>query len=211
MEKVNPKIYAVIGLALITMSIPLAAGMVALWPASAGTWKNTEVRAIYAPRAVEPGAEIRAVTVLAYNGWRDDGDVLINVYVPGYPAWQFTEYVESYAEANLTLWFYRSVPVMPEGPLTITAEDGYSGKTQAAVTIYPAAPAAEPTNGTDGSGGEPDGDGYDEPGAHELAVIEYLQTLAPRLTVETLTMGGFTALAGVGFIVLGGVQEEKRR
>jgi len=229
MEKMNPKIYMVIGVALIAVSIPLAAGLITPWPASE-TWEYTEVRAVYAPKTLEPGTQIKTVTVLAYNGWKRSGDVLIDVYIPGHSVWQFTEYVKSYTEANLTLSFYRSIPVMPEEPLTITAM-AEMGRTQATATIYPAATTAEPTNTTDqtptnstdgsgiidtitdlindviGGGNETDptdsddgaDSGSEETGTNELAIIEYLQTIAPRLTVETLTMGIVTMMLGLGF------------
>ena len=159
------------GLILLALSVPLAAGIINPWLASTETWEYTEVRAIYAPRTLAPGTQIKTVTVLAYNGWKKGGDVLVDVLIPGYSAWQFTQYVNGYTEANLTLTFYRSIPVMPEGPLTITAE-AEMGRTQASVTIYPT--DTQPTESPDVEG--------------EVYVNDIKVEVGSTITVDTLDL-----------------------
>ena len=225
MKEMNPKIYVVIGLVLIAVSVPLAAGIVTQWPASAETWENTEILGAYGPARLTPGMELASIKVLVRNGYTSSGDVLIEIHVDGdandCKAWQFTEYVKHEATKNVTLKFYREQPVMGEGPMTFTVEPGYSGSGEATHTVYPLGEAVENTTDTDDGlidnitdliddilnpGNETDStdtddgvdSGSDDPGATELAIIEYLQTLAPRLTVETLTMGIVTMMLGLG-------------
>jgi len=237
MEKMNPNIYMVIGLVLIAVSIPLAAGMITHWPASTETWENTEILGAYGPKYLSPGEQLKTITVAAMNGYIKNGEVLIDVHVQGDAngcrAWQFTPYLRAGVPENVSLSFYREIPVMGDAPMVFTVEPGFYGTGAATLTVYPLGDPVENTTDTDGilddltdliddilnpgnetdtttddvdeddttSSEDSDEDSDDDvisAGGEELAIIKYLQTLAPRLTVETLTMGIVTMMLGLG-------------
>ena len=283
MGKMNPKIYVVIGVVLIAISIPLSAGMITHWPASTETWENTEILGAYGPKYLAPGSELSSITVLVRNGYIKSGEVLIDVYVRGEAndckAWQFTPYLRAGVPTNVTLSFYREWPMMGDAPMVFTVEPGYHGSGMATITVYP--------GGANGGGAVVDLSGkvyvngvevssdhtiyvdtleltiaveitqaadcvsnvyalikdekltFTQTGAEwvteytlpqdgiytlevqvldtaggdtqlasftiapEPQIIEYLQTLAPRLTVETLTMGAVACMMGLGFVGYG--------
>ena len=228
MEKMSPKTYLAVGIVLITLSIPLAAGMITPWPASTETWKNTEILDAYGPMYLSPGEQLKTITVLAMNGYIKNGEILIDVTVSGDAgdcgAWQFTPWLMAGVPENITLTFYREIPVMGDAPMVFTVEPGYRGVGLATLTVHPLGAAVdENTTDTGGiiddivdaiddilnPGNETDTDDdvvSEDPedtdtiidGEGELEIVTYLQTLAPRLTVETLTMGAVACMMGLG-------------
>lgn len=194
MEKMNPKIYVVIGVVLITLSIPLAAGMITYWPASTETWENTEILGAYGPKYLAPGEQLKRITVLAMNGYVKNGEVLIDVTVDGdandCKAWQFTPYLRAGVPTNVTLSFYRSIPVMGEsGPMVFTAEPGYRGTGVATITIYPGS--------ANGGGGVVDIDGVVKVNGVEVSSGDTIYISSLELTIEVEITQGIDSVSSV--------------
>ena len=192
----NKHLILIAGLFFIALSIPLAAGIISTpWSASAATWRGTEVIDFTIPEATDneipAGTQIDYLNVTLHNAADERGSLVIDVVIPGYPAWQFeTRSMRPNTTRYFKAKFYRDYPVMPQnGSLTISVSDLWE-ETKVTKTYYPTGQA--PADSTDTGPQSTDTTTAEAGNTIYNRILRYLPSgaLIDRLTgISLLTVG----------------------